>query len=955
MKKNLIVTLLLCSMGLQAQNVKLPWTQEFTSEQALDHFTVIDANVDDQAFKFSNTAFAASCVRTQDADDWLLSPAIALKAGKTYQLSYTVSGESANATETYEVKLGTSKTVDALTKTIAAKTAAPSDFIDKQTVTVLFSVDNDAEYYLGWHFNTEMQLEAGAFNIYNIALKEKLGDGVPAAVANAKVTPAPNGGHSADISFTAPTLNQAGTALSSLSKIDIFRGEELVKSFANPVLGTTLSYTDSNVPNGKTTYKITPFSADGEGASVELETFVGIDIPAAVGKISFTYNEGKAHINWDKVTTGANGAYVNPADITYTLRRGKTTEIAKELKTNTFEDTPPVQDEQEALAYVVSPVNEAGEGARTYSNIIVTGKPYKLPMKESFANGKLSYFWLVDYDKRSRWTPFHDESSYSQDGDGGFAGFTPMIEGEWSVLETGLIDLGNATDPMLSFYYKTHQTSGDVFKIWVAKDYGTPETIATIDLENTNVREWTKVELPLKKFVGAKFVQIGFDYKGTAHNSNIYLDNINIFDRKANDLSIRLKEAPGKLRVDYPANIAVTVSNHGTKPATNYNIVVYNGEIPLATVKGNPIEPGKTAESTLTFTPQRNLGDAAKLYAKLEADADEDATNNVTDTISIRVAYPVYPTAKQLKATAGTKNTLTWAAPDAPRTTDEPVTESFETYPDFATTGIGDWLLYDVDNHTVYGFNESTFPGMGDRQAWTVFNYSATTPASGEAWKGHTGNKVLIAFGAPYAVTENWIVSPELPGKAQNITLWEKAFYGTSNETYSVLYSTEGFDRADFKVLKEKHVVPTAWTKSEYALPEGTKYFAIVAASTDGYATLIDDINFLPASSAAQQLSLVGYNVYRDGIKVNAAPVPATQFTDEVGGAHTYNVTAVYDKGEARFSNSAEVTAADGIADVSTEPLEADAAAPRYDLSGRRVNANYKGIYITKGKKRIAK
>jgi hypothetical protein len=319
------------------------------------------------------------------------------------------------------------------------------------------------------------------------------------------------------------------------------------------------------------------------------------------------------------------------------------------------------------------------------------------------------------------------------------------------VLETGLIDLGNATDPMLSFYYKTHQTSGDVFKIWVAKDYGTPETIATIDLENTNVREWTKVELLLKKFVGAKFVQIGFDYKGTAHNSNIYLDNINIFDRKANDLSIRLKEAPGKLRVDYPANIAVTVSNHGTKPATNYNIVVYNGEIPLATVKGNPIEPGKTAESTLTFTPQRNLGDAAKLYAKLEADADEDATNNVTDTISIRVAYPVYPTAKQLKATAGTKNTLTWAAPDAPRTTDEPVTESFETYPDFATTGIGDWLLYDVDNHTVYGFNESTFPGMGDRQAWTVFNYSATTPASGEAWKGHTGNKVLIAFGAPYA------------------------------------------------------------------------------------------------------------------------------------------------------------------------------------------------------------
>ena len=52
MKRSVIAAFLLCSMGIQAQNVKLPWTQEFTNEQSLDRFTVIDANVDDQAFKF---------------------------------------------------------------------------------------------------------------------------------------------------------------------------------------------------------------------------------------------------------------------------------------------------------------------------------------------------------------------------------------------------------------------------------------------------------------------------------------------------------------------------------------------------------------------------------------------------------------------------------------------------------------------------------------------------------------------------------------------------------------------------------------------------------------------------------------------------------------------------------------------------------------------------------------
>ena len=156
-------------------------------------------------------------------------------------------------------------------------------------------------------------------------------------------------------------------------------------------------------------------------------------------------------------------------------------------------------------------------------------------------------------------------------------------------------------------------------------------------------------------------------------------------------------------------------------------------------------------------------------------------------------------------------------------------------------------------------------------------------------------------------------------------------------------------------MLKEKHVVPTSWTKSEYALPEGTKYFAIVASSTDGYATLIDDINYLPASSAALQLSLVGYNIYRDGIKVNATPVPTTQFTDEVGGAHTYNVTAVYDKGEARFSNSAEVTTADGITEVSANEHETNADAPRYDLSGRRVKRQLQRHLHNKGQEAHSK
>lgn len=955
MRRSTLAALLILPLVLQAQNMKLPWSENFDSEQAFERFTVLDANDDEQTFKYDKNACTAYCVRTQDADDWLVSPALKLKADKSYELAYTVSGETNYAQESYEVKLGTDRTAAAMKNTIAAKTVAPADFIEKATVKVVFSIDADGEYYIGWHFNTEMQLEAGGFSIYNIELKEMLGESAPAAVTDVKIVPATNGGHSAVITFTAPTKDMGGKALTKLTKIEVYRGEELVKTFDTPAPGAALGFTDTNIPNGINTYRIVPVSDEGEGEAVEVSAFIGIDVPAAVSKLSLIYNEGKALLKWNTVTKGANDEYVNPETITYTLKRAKTVEVAKGIKASSYEDTPPVQDIQEALVYNIAAVNEAGESKRTYSNVIVTGKPYTLPVKESFANGKLSNFWFIDYGKLDRWTLFYDDSNYSQDGDRGFIGFTPKFVGEWSVLESGLIDLGKAKDPVLSFYYKTHQNSEDVFKVWVSKDYGVADTIASINLQEVELREWIKVELPLKKFVGSKIIQIAFDCKGSTETSNLYLDNINIFDRKTNDLEIKMKEAPGRLRVDNTAAIIVDVTNYGTMAADNYTVTVYNGREQLASTKGAAVAAGKTVQNTVTFIPQRTFADTAQLYAKVEVEGDENLDNNTTDTVTVAVKFPSYPTAKDLKATAGTRNTLAWNIPDAPRTEDQRIVESFETYPDFTNTNIGDWLLYDVDSHTVYGFNETSFPGMGDRQAWTVFNYAKTTPASSSAWKGHTGDKVLISFGAPYATTENWLVSPELPGKAQTVSFWSKAFKGTSKETYSVMYSTTGFNRSDFVMLEEKHVVPEAWTEEEYNLPEGTKYFAIVASSADGYATLIDDINFLPDSTTAQDLTLMGYNIYRDGVKVNDVPVKDTKFTDTMGGAHRYHVTAVYDKGEAKFSNEAEITTADGIVEVSANDQNADQNAPRYDLSGHRVSKNYKGIYITKGKKHIAK
>ena len=61
---------------------------------------------------------------------------------------------------------------------------------------------------------------------------------------------------------------------------------------------------------------------------------------------------------------------------------------------------------------------------------------------------------------------------------------------------------------------------------------------------------------------------------------------------------------------------------------------------------------------------------------------------------------------------------------------------------------------------------------------------------------------------------------------------------------------------------------------------------------------------------------LIGYNVYRNGNKLNDELVTEPTFTDAKPSSerdHSYYVTAVYDKGESRRSNEALIRLVSGI------------------------------------------
>ena len=130
--------------------------------------------------------------------------------------------------------------------------------------------------------------------------------------------------------------------------------------------------------------------------------------------------------------------------------------------------------------------------------------------------------------------------------------------------------------------------------------------------------------------------------------------------------------------------------------------------------------------------------------------------------------------------------------------------------------------------------------------------------------------------------------------------------------------------------------VPNSWTNYRFMLPDGARYFAIRSRSTNKFFLFIDDVTYIPAEGTPAPVVLQGYNVYRNGNKLNTELVADPSFTDKgvsVDRTHSYYVTAVYDKGESRRSNEATVLIS-GLGDIDAAAVSVVARDGAVAVSG---------------------
>lgn len=217
---------------------------------------------------------------------------------------------------------------------------------------------------------------------------------------------------------------------------------------------------------------------------------------------------------------------------------------------------------------------------------------------------------------------------------------------------------------------------------------------------------------------------------------------------------------------------------------------------------------------------------------------------------------------------AGT--TYTWATPSpnaAPSRAGETqtVTESFEDenmFPAFSLGGItatqhtgsfGDWKLYDSTGANVWTASQLDWDNEGEPQAWMPFN--GYTVAQAEP---RTGNKYIESVtpitqeesntngGVWAAKADSWLISPELSGRAQTISFYERVFKSSwGPETFEVLYSTTDNNPSSFTLAQSFTTNTETWALQQVSLPEGAKYFAIRHTSeSTHYGMMIDDVTY---------------------------------------------------------------------------------------------------------------
>ncbi len=939
-----------------------PYSVNIANEGNLDKFTVINVEPDSKAWTYSSGTALLGEDKMLEKDDWLITQPVKLVPGNVYSVTVLASSQGTLYPENIEIFCGETNTVEAMTEAIVEKTTvSTSSSSDWQTITGYIATDKPRTIYVGIHACSP----ADVYNlrVSSVAIEPAFATTAPGAVEDFSVVPDAAGALSVQISMKAPSVDYDGKTISELDSVVIYRDGVQIHKKEAPAPGADVNYTDTEATTGQHVYSAIAFNANGRGRETKTKVFVGINTPVAPADAVLTETDdaGEVTVSWTPVTTDVDGYPLSSDLITYTIYEPNQNSTAWVPKYEGLKGTSytfrAIEEGQMFGLYAVAAVTAGGTSQARVAEYIPVGVPYQLPYSETFANGEVTTLFTYT-SLGGDWVVTPNNPEYlAQAEDNGYAVMMGEYYGMAASFISGKISLKGAVNPVLSyrtFNYYTDETGPDYNTIDVyVREAGGKWALekSTIVKDVAEHNRWGGVSVNLGKYVG-KTVQLMFTATGYSYDQTA-LDQIKVANGVDYNLSVTGIKAPERVNANENFDVVVKIDNSGLNDAADFVVELYRDNALAESRHFDALLAGRDIDISFSqvFTPM--VEDDVEYQAVVVYGRDMVADDNKSAKVTVSPEPNALPVVTGLDGKLnGTVVELTWNEPDTDSALPEPKVESFEEAEPYAVTGVCGWTFVDADGvatqdhmvtlgtNDIYGGGVNNYaPGIGDGSplAWGVLDFYSGFASHYTMFQAHGGSKSLVALASSGKANDDWAISPELFASEQTISFWAKtskngAEWGT--ESIEILYSTTDKELTSFTSVKVEKFYSEDWKQFFCQLPEGAKYFALRYVSDDCYRVMVDDISFIPADATAD-ISIMGYNVYRNGVKINDEPVEDTMFHDTVapGGSNSYVVTAVYDKGESHGSNEVSVECS-GIVDEYVSGVAIKAVDKTITVSG---------------------
>lgn len=915
---------------LFGQPFNLPVSFEPDAQEA-GLFTIIDNNNDAKAWTYNAPAEGAPDFRITynsrlASDDYLILPPVIINDTKNLcEFTFNAWAGSTTYVEKLEVWIGQENTAAGMTTKILDATEIK--WTTAKEMKCYFQVPATGKWYVAVKAVSDKDKLRLCVNNFNLSVSDVAAKG-PAAVENVTVVPGAQGALNATVKFNLPTKDNLGNALSG--QVSATVETEVDYKTVTGAAGSAQSVEVMTI-QGDNDITIQTMQGDVLGFPVTVSVYTGVEVPDAVSDLVMTPGNTPYSL-YGKFTapeTGADGGYINKADLTYTVHQrvqigeffgipiydypvilnlGKETEF-------TTTDMIPEGTEQAQYVLGVAATNTAGTSDVSLLGVIL-GKPYDMPAIEDFADTHI--------DLQPMMLNTQGGMTYKYLSAAGIEQINPDFATKGAAI------VAQGTDNQYGFWYppmiSTKGANKATFELQYyvgacknvvvyAEAYGAPEEVIFNESYLMGYPEGFQtlpIELPAK-FQDKEWVKISIRCDFSADKKYFVWNGYRLINLVQKDMAAVETVAPKKVATGADYDVTVDIANYGLNAATAYTVELYaNGE-KVAEKAGAELASFANGQVVFSQSMSPIASEPIEYYGAVVQAGDANTANNETAVVTVTPQQSNLPGATELTA-ANSENAvaLTWNEPDLTAVTPDPVTEDFEDADAFAAE-YGDWVFVDVDDSEVGGFQGTDIPGITPGTTKGSFWIWDQSQLGNDTFKAHSGDKYLFSlFRYDDGQADDWAISPQLYGGEQSVSFWARSYSADYPEKIEVYYSTGSTDPEDFVLVEgsQVDVVPAEWTEYMVDLPDGATRFAIRSCAAGSFMLMVDDVTYTPAAAFSGEISLKGYDVYRDGVKLNDAPVEKTDYADAnvvEGTTYDYVVVALFEEGAGRVSNTATI------------------------------------------------